>query len=105
MSKSTSTASRANARPPSNTKSENQPVHTIRYRNLKGTIWKNSGANGDFYSITFSRSYQDKEEKWHDVASFNFNDLPMLAKIANDCHSWIAWQERRAAEEAQKGQR
>ncbi|HQY88365.1 MAG TPA: hypothetical protein PK402_06885, partial [Tepidisphaeraceae bacterium] len=44
-------------------KSGNQPVHTIRYRNLKGTIWRNSGAKGDFYSVTLSRSYQDDQEQ------------------------------------------
>ncbi len=81
------------------TQEGNKPIHTIRYRNLKGAIWKNTGATGDFYTVTLSRAYQDKEEQWHDVTSFNTGDLPMLAKLANDCHSWITWQERRASEE------
>ena len=84
-----------------NTQEGNRPAHTIRYRNLKGTIWKNAGANGDFHTVTLSRAYQDKSEQWHDVTSFNTGDLPMLAKLANDCHSWITWAERKA--KAEKG--
>jgi hypothetical protein len=88
---------------PENPSDDKRPVHTIRYRNLKGAIWKNAGGNGDFYTVTLSRAYQDKQEQWHDVTSFNTGDLPMLAKLANDCHSWITWQERKATEE--KGER
>lgn len=80
----------------------NKPAHTIRYRNLKATIWKNSGPSGDFFSVTLSRSYQDKEEQWHDTSNFNTGDLPTVAKLCNDAHSWITWQERRAREEAEK---
>jgi hypothetical protein len=78
------------------------PVHTIRYRNLKASIWKNDGQNGAFYSVTLGRSYQDDQNVWHDVTSFNSGDLPLLAKLANDCHSWIEWQTRRDAEEAKR---
>jgi hypothetical protein len=80
----------------------NKPAHTIRYRNLKATIWKNASQNGEFYSVTLSRSYQDKDDQWHEATSFNTNDLPTIAKLCNDAHSWIAWQERRAREEADK---
>lgn len=82
-----------------------KPAHTIRYRNLKATIWRNAGQSGDFYSVTLSRSYQDKEDQWHDVASFNTADLPTVAKLCNDAHSWITWQERRAKDEADKAGR
>jgi hypothetical protein len=79
----------------------NKPAHTIRYRNLKATIWKNVGDKGEFYSVTLSRSYQDKEEQWHDANSFNTADLPTVAKLCNDAHSWITWQERRTREEVE----
>jgi hypothetical protein len=74
------------------------PVHTIRYRNLRAAIWENDSQNGTFLSVTFSRSYRDKDEQWHDVASVNAGDLPMLAKLANDCHSWIEWRAKRGGE-------
>jgi hypothetical protein len=77
----------------------NKPVHSVRYRNLKAAIWRNEGQTGPFYSVSFSRSYRDGQDAWHDVNSFNANDLPMLAKLANDCHSWIEWQLKRAKDE------
>jgi hypothetical protein len=83
----------------SNAANGKKPAHSVRYRNLKAAIWRNDGQSGPFYSVTFSRSYRDGQDAWHDVNSFNANDLPMLAKLANDCHSWIEWQLKRAQEE------
>lgn len=106
MGKTTTRSSTGSSAPASggNTSSgdANKPAHTIRYRNLKATIWKNASNNGDFYSVTLSRSYQDKEDQWHDASSFNTNDLPTVAKLCNDAHSWITWAERRAKDEAEK---
>ena len=77
----------------------NKPAHSIRYGNVKATIWPNeSEDNGTFYSVTLTRSWRDEKQEWHDSQSFNFKDLPHLAKAVNDAHSWIAWQERRNAE-------
>ena len=70
------------------------PVHTIRYRNIKAAIWENESANGAFFSVTITRSWQDERKDWHDTTSFNAGDLPTLAKAVNDAHSWIAWTQR-----------
>ncbi len=77
-----------------------KPVHTIRYGKLKAAIWMNEGQTGPFHNVTFSRSYRDGQNTWHDASSFNLHDLPLLAKLTNDCHSWITWQERKAKESA-----
>lgn len=74
----------------------NRPAHTIRYRNVKVSIWQNESNNGPFYSVTASRSWQDEKQQWHDSQSFKAGDLPTLAKAINDAHTWIAWTERRA---------
>jgi hypothetical protein len=77
----------------------NRPVHTIRYRGIKAAIWRNeSPEKGAFYSVTLSRSWQDDAQVWHDASNFGFNDLTTLAKAATDCHTWIAWTERRERE-------
>lgn len=97
------TASKAATSSPASTSSgKNPPAHTIRYRNIRASIWKNEGQSGSFYSVTFDRSYQDEENNWKNVTSFNAGDLPLLAKLANDCHSWIEWTIRRTAEEAKR---
>jgi len=80
----------------------NRPVHTIRYGNVKCSIWQNPSENGPFHSVTTQRSWRDEAGEWHDSQSFNFKDLPSLAKAVSDCHSWIAWQERQQSRNAPK---
>jgi hypothetical protein len=46
------------------------------------------------YNVTFTRSYKDGED-WKDSASFGSDDLLVLGKIANDCHTWIHEQRSR----------
>lgn len=79
------------------------PVHSIRYGNVKASVWLNDSANGPFHTVTVQRSWRDDVGEWHDSLSFNFKDLPSLAKAITDCHSWIAWQEKRAKEQAAAG--
>lgn len=91
-----SSAAQSQQQQPSN--GGNKPVESIRYRNLKAAIWKNEGQSGSFYSVTFTRSYRDDQDQWHDVTSFNGGDLPLLAKLANDCHSYITREERKTGQ-------
>ncbi|MDB5324509.1 MAG: hypothetical protein JWM57_78 [Phycisphaerales bacterium] len=86
----------------SSTKTTAPPIHTIRYRNIRASIWKNEGQSGPFYSVTFDRSYQDDQNNWKNVTSFNANDLPLLGKLANDSHSWIEWHQRKEIEDAKR---
>jgi hypothetical protein len=73
----------------------NRPVHTIRYGVIRAAIWKNVVDNGsvprDSYNVTFSRGYNDGKQ-WKDSASFGVDDLLVLAKIADEAHTWIAKQ-------------
>lgn len=69
---------------------DNRPVHEIRHRNIRATIWKNDTAKGPMYNVTVSRSYRDDAGEWHDTASFGFSDLMNLAKALYDAHSAIA---------------
>lgn len=70
-------------------KPENRPVHEIRHRNIRATIWKNETAKGPMYNVTVSRSYRDGEQ-WKDSTSFAFGDLMNLAKALYDAHSAIS---------------
>ena len=70
----------------------NRPVHTVRYGTIQAAIWRNVVDNGNasrpMYNVTFSRSYKDAE-RWKDTTSFGVDDLLVLAKVANDAHTWI----------------
>ena len=73
-------------------KMSNRPVHTVRYGHIKAAIWRNMVDVGNnsrpMYSVTFSRSYKDGET-WKDSGSFGIDDLLVIAKAANDAHSYI----------------
>jgi len=80
MSKATATKS---ARP---AETDHRPVHEIRHRNIRATIWKNQTAKGVMYNVTVCRSYRDDAGAWHDTGSFAFGDLMNLAKALYDAH-------------------
>ncbi len=67
----------------------NQPVHHIRYSRIDAAVWQHAGDNGTWYNVTFSRSYKDANDEWKSSDSFSADDLLLLAKIANEAHTWI----------------
>ena len=73
-------------------KTANRPVQTIRYGSVRAAIWRNIVDNGNagrpLYCVTFSRSYKDGENAWKESAS----DLLLLAKAADESHTWITKQ-------------
>ena len=74
----------------------NRPAHTIRYGAVRAAIWRNVVDNGNatrpLYCVTFSRSYKDGENHWKESASFGTDDLLVLAKVADEAHTWITRQ-------------
>jgi hypothetical protein len=66
----------------------NVPVHTIRHRNIKASIWKNQTAKGVMYDVRVTRSYKENDV-WHDSTSFGYDDLMNVAKLLSDAHSVI----------------
>jgi len=78
-------------------KNAKRPVYTVRYRNLKASIWQNQTPSGPAFNVTVGRSYLDGDV-WKDSSSFGYEDLLLLAKALDDAHSWISDQRRRARE-------
>ncbi|MBX9623413.1 MAG: hypothetical protein K2X82_06325 [Gemmataceae bacterium] len=66
-----------------------KPVHEIRLGRVRAAVWVNEGANGPFLSVTLSRLYKDESGKWADAQSFDRDDLPLVAKVADRAHTWI----------------
>lgn len=60
----------------------NKPTATLRDGRIKATIWKQNSDNGDFFRVTFSRSYKDDAGNWHDSDSFSGTELLRLARLA-----------------------
>lgn len=65
-----------------------KPVHEVRFGRVKAAIWENETQNGAMYNVTLSRTYRDGDQ-WKDSASFSRDDLPLVVKVADLCHTWI----------------
>ena len=69
-------------------KSPVRPAHEIRLGRVRAAIWENETTNGTRYNVTVSRLYKDGDN-WKDSNSFGRDDLPLVAKIVDLCHTWI----------------
>ena len=83
-SKSAQTAS-----PSKNASSAKLPVKTLRLGRIKAAVWENESDNKKFYNVTFARTYRDEAQNFHDTDSFGRDDLPLIAKLADQAHTFI----------------
>jgi hypothetical protein len=59
----------------------NKPVDEVRYGNVKIPIWRNSTANGDFYTAGSPQvSYKDDQGNWKESKSHIATDMLMMSK-------------------------
>ncbi len=72
------------------TTTTNQPIDRLRDGALKATIWENEGPKGTFYSVEFSRTYQDEHGNFQDARSFSGSELLRLAHLAIKAYDRIS---------------
>ena len=65
-----------------------RPIHEIRMGKCKAAIWANPSEQGTFYNVTFARIFK-REDRWESTDSFGRDDLPLVAKLADQAHTWI----------------
>ena len=65
----------------------NLPVKTFRLGRIKAAVWENQ-AEQKFYTVTFARTYVDEAKNYHDTDSFGRDDLPLVAKLADQAHTF-----------------
>ena len=70
-------------------KAAKAPVTTLRLGRIKAAVWENEADNKKFFNVTFARTYRDEAQNWHDTDSFGRDDLLVVAKLANQAHSFI----------------
>jgi hypothetical protein len=68
-----------------------QPAHEFHLGSIKATIWENETANGTRHNVSFSRLYKDGDN-WKQADSFGRDDLLVVAKVADQAHTWICEQ-------------
>ena len=65
-----------------------RPVQEVRMGRIRAAIWENETTNGTRHNVTVSRIYKDGET-WKDSNSFGRDDLLIVAKVLDRCHTWI----------------
>jgi hypothetical protein len=65
------------------------PVKTFRLGRIKAAVWENETDQTRFYNVTFARTYIDDAKQYHDTDSFGRDDLPLVAKLADQAHTFI----------------
>jgi hypothetical protein len=65
------------------------PVKTLRLGRIKATVWENEADQKKFFNVTFARTYMDEARNFHDTDSFGRDDLPLVAKLADQVHTFI----------------
>jgi hypothetical protein len=77
------------ARPrPSQMPKSNTPIHTIRHRSIKASIWRNETPKGPVYNVIVVRGFRVGKQ-WKDSHSFSYDELPIVAKLICDAHTFI----------------
>ena len=61
-----------------------QPANTLRFGNIKATIWQNSSEKCPFFSMNFSQPFTDQPGEWRNGTSFGLNDLEALVSVARE---------------------
>lgn len=67
---------------------KNRPAHEVRLGSVKAVVWRNDTETGARYNTTFIRLYKEGE-KWKTTQSFGRDDLLLVAKAADQAHTWI----------------
>jgi len=64
------------------------PAHTIRYGLIKACIWRNQTKAGERHSVSIVRLYKNGDV-WKESTRFGRDDLPLIAKVSDQAHTWI----------------
>jgi hypothetical protein len=80
----------------------NRPAQTIRYGAIKATIWGNQTRNGTMFSTTVTRSFKGEDEEWRESHSFGPSELPTVAGVLLDAHTWVHEQLAREREQTKE---
>jgi hypothetical protein len=77
------------------------PIKTIRVEDVSASIWTRThliqGEECTFYSVTFERSYKDRDGAYRYTKSFDLDSLGKLVNVAQQTHEFITSRQQDAA--------
>ena len=71
---------------------QNLPVKKFRAGAITATVWDNAAKEGEgtYQTVSFERSYKDKEGAWQRTTSLRMNDLPKASLVLQKAYEFIA---------------
>ena len=70
------------------------PAHVVRYGLIKACVWQNDTRDGVRFSITINRLFKNGDQ-WKESQRFGRDDLLLVAKVADEAHSWVCNESQR----------
>ncbi|MGB0696279.1 MAG: hypothetical protein ACPGOY_11560 [Rhodospirillaceae bacterium] len=64
----------------------NGPEDKVQDGNIKASIWRNTGEERDFFSVSVARTYKDEQGNYRDTNSFIGADLLKLSRVAEKAY-------------------
>ena len=80
-------------------KQDNKPEKKFRAGGVSVTIWNNPSSAGEqqtYKTVTFERSYKDKDSAWKTTHSLRVNDLPKAQVILGKAYEYLVIGEQSA---------
>jgi len=68
----------------------NKPEKKFRAGAVAATVWKNAAAEGSYRTVSFERTYKDKQGAWKTTNSLRVNDLPKAALVLQKAYEYLA---------------
>ncbi|MEM8667412.1 MAG: hypothetical protein AAGG48_07850 [Planctomycetota bacterium] len=62
---------------------KNQPKMTVRFGNVKATVWENDSDGDSFITTKISRTYRREDGSYGDSNSFSHQELLAVKEIAH----------------------
>ncbi len=79
------------------TENNNTPEKRFSTGAVSATVWRNSGVgkNGpvEFRTVSFQRSYKDKDDKWQHTSSLRLHDIPKATLVLNKAFEFLVMKE------------
>jgi hypothetical protein len=67
------------------------PVHTVQCGRIRGVVWRNTGSEGEWFSVSVTRSYKDNANppQWKQATTFGRDDLLVVSEVTRALWAWI----------------
>jgi len=67
-----------------------KPVKKFSAGAVQVAVWENEGKEGtNYYSVSMSKRYKDKNDEWKDSSSLKQTDLPKAVLALNKAYEYL----------------